>query len=102
MVLTPRERLTVETFGRLKQRVDQLADQGRVRVVLNLGDVTYVDSIGVAELVRVHVMLDRLGGALALSHLHQTVAALLELTRLTDLLNIFPTESDALHGLAAS
>ena len=99
-VLTPRGRLTVETFGELKSRVGRLAQDGRICVVLNLGEVTYVDSIGVAELVRIHVMLDRCGGSLTLSHLHRTVTELLELTRLTDILKIFPTETEAAKSCA--
>ncbi len=99
-VLTPRGQLTVETFGELKGRVSGLAEAGRIHVVLNLSAVAYVDSIGVAELVRVHVMLEGRGGRLFLSHLHRTVAELLELTRLTDVLDIFPTEAEAVQSCA--
>ena len=99
-VLRPRGRLTVETFGELKSRVSELAKSGRVRVVLNLSAVAYVDSIGVAELVRAHVMIGGRGGRLSLSHLHRTVAELLELTRLTDVLDIFPTEAEAVQSCA--
>ena len=65
-----------------------------------LSDVAYVDSIGVAELVRVHIMLERSGGRLALSHPHETVAELLRLTRLTEILGIFPTEAAAVQSYA--
>jgi len=43
-------------------------------------------------------MLDRCGGGWALSHLHKTVAEFLELTRLTDILDIFPTEAEAVRS----
>ncbi len=100
-LLTPRDRLTVETFGELKSRVSRLAEDGHLRVVLNLSAVAYVDSIGVAELVRAHVMLSRQGGVLALSHVHRAVAELLGLTRLTEILNIFPTEAEAMQSCEA-
>ena len=101
-ILTPQGRLTVETFGELKSRVGRLVADGRLFVVLNLGAVAYVDSIGVAELVRAHVMLARRGGRLALSHLHRTVAELLRLARLTDLFEIFPTEEEAVQRCATA
>ena len=91
-LLLPRDRLTVETFGALKSRASRLVDDGRLHVVLNLKYVPYVDSIGIAELVRIHLMLERCGGRLALSHLNRAAAELLRLTRLTDILNIFTTE----------
>ena len=97
-VLIPRGRLTVETFGELKIRVRRLADDGRTHVVLNLSAVAYVDSIGVAELVRAHVMLGGRAGRLSLSHLHRTVSELLELTRLKDVLDIFTTEAEAVES----
>ncbi len=97
-VLIPRGRLTVETFGELKNRVRRLADDGRTHVVLNLSAVAYVDSIGVAELVRAHVMLGGRGGRLSLSHLHRTVSELLELTRLKDVRDIFTTEAEAVES----
>ncbi len=97
-VLTPHERLTVETFGELKNRVRRLAEDGRTHVVVNLSAVAYVDSIGVAELVRAHVMLEGRGGRLSLSHLHRTVSELLELTGLTDVLDIFTTEAEAVQS----
>lgn len=99
-VLTPHGRLTIETFGELKSQVSRLVENGRIRIVLNLGAVTYVDSMGVAELVRVHVMLDRGGGRLALSHLHRPVAELLGLTGLREIFFIFPTEAEAVQSYA--
>ena len=97
-VVTPHERLTVETFGELKNPVRRLAEDGRTHVVVNLSAVAYVDSIGVAELVRAHVMLEGRGGRLSLSHLHRTVSELLELTGLTDVLDIFTTEAEAVQS----
>jgi anti-sigma B factor antagonist len=97
-VLTPHGRLTIETFGELKSQVSRLLEDGRIRIVLNLGSVAYVDSMGVAELVRVHVMLDRGGGRLALSHLQRPVEELLRLTGLREIFFIFPTEAEAVQG----
>ena len=99
-VLAPRGRLTVETFGELKSRVSGLAEGGRIHVVLNLSAVAYVDSIGVAEIVRAHVMLGGRGGRLSLSHVHRTVAELLALTGLTDVLHIFLTEDEAVQSFS--
>ena len=97
-VLTPHGRLTIETFGELKSHVSRLVEDGRMRIVLNLGSVAYVDSMGVAEIVRVHVMLDRGGGRLALSHLRRPVEELLGLTGLREIFFVFPTEAEAVQA----
>ena len=97
-VLTPHGRLTIETFGELKSQVSRLVEDGRIHIVLNLGAVAYVDSMGVAELVRGHGMLDRGGGRLVLSHLHRPVEELLGLTGLREIFCIFPTEAEAVQG----
>ena len=99
-VLTPHGRLTTETFGELKSRVQGLVEVDRTQVVLNLSAITYVDSMGVAELVRVHVMLDRCGGRFALSHLQRPVAQLLRLTGLRETLHLFDTEAEAVQSCA--
>ena len=91
-------RLTLETFGVLKDTVRGLVDTGCRRVVLHLAGVSYVDSIGVAELVRTHVILDNSGGRLKLLRIPKPVAELLTITRLHTVFESFDVEQDAVRS----
>ena len=48
----------------LKDKIHSLAQQGHKHVVLNLGDVPYVDSAGIGEIVGTYTTLSRVGGNL--------------------------------------
>ena len=97
VILRPHGRLTVETFGLLKGRVREHVTEGRRRLVLNLADVSYVDSIGIAEIVRAHVMLNTGGGRLTLTNLPPAVDELLSLTQLHTVIASAATEVDAVR-----
>jgi anti-sigma B factor antagonist len=91
-------RLTLESFGALKERVRQLADQGGRSLVLDLRGVSYIDSIGVSELVRSHVILDKRGGRLVLAAIPGQVAQLLSVTRLDRIFDQRATQADAVKS----
>ncbi len=99
-VLVLRGRLTLESFGLLKTRVRSLLKDGKCALVLDLSAVSYVDSIGVAELVRSHVMATRSGGRLALAALSAQVDELLRVTRLDQILDAYATPAQAVDHLA--
>ena len=97
VILRPHGRLSVETFGLLKDRVRALVAEGRRQIVLNLADVSYVDSIGIAEIVRAHVMLKSDGGRLTLTSLPPMVDELLGLTHLHTVIDSAATEAQAIR-----
>jgi anti-sigma B factor antagonist len=82
-------------FGK---RVDELIAAGRIKIVVNLGDVTYIDSAGVgmmvAELKRVH---DK-GGALKLAHLAARSHHLMAMLKLKIVFEIFDEEAAAVRS----
>jgi anti-sigma B factor antagonist len=73
------------------------ADQG---VVLDIAEVTFVDSSGLRELLRAHGAFAEDGKALVVIGLQPPVVRLLELTGATDLLLTAPTLERALTLLA--
>ena len=97
VVLTVVGRMTVETReSALTQLVkSRLADSFRAFVV-NLSQVPYCDTRGLAELVLSFTMVERAGGALKLAHLQARVATLLETTALLSVFEVFDTEREAL------
>ena len=72
----------------LREIVSDLAEKGNTNIVLNLGEVVYVDSSGVGELVKAHATIRNKGGVLKLANLNKRVHDLLQMTRLSSVFDI--------------
>ena len=86
----------------LREIVRDLAGKGAKAIVLNLGEVQYVDSSGVGELVKAHTTIRNQGGQLKLTNLNKRVHDLLELTRLSAVFDIQKDETSAITSFAGS
>ena len=85
----------------LREIVNDLAEKGNNRIILNLGEVVYVDSSGVGELVKAHATIRNKGGVLKLANLNQRVHDLLQMTRLSSVFDIEKDEASALKSFGA-
>jgi anti-sigma B factor antagonist len=90
------------TFGEgsvvLRDTVKDLTAQGHKRILLNLGDVSYIDSSGVGELVSAFTTIRTAGGELKLLNLTQKVHDLLQITKLH---KVFDIQEDETAGIGA-
>jgi anti-sigma B factor antagonist len=86
----------------LREIVRDLSEKGQKRIVLNLGEVQYVDSSGVGELVKAHTTMRNQGGQLKLTNLNKRVHDLLEMTRLAAVFDIQKDESSAIESFGGS
>jgi len=84
----------------LREIVRELADKGHKKIVLNLGEVQYVDSSGVGELVKTHTTIRNQGGQLRLVNLNQRINDLLQMTRLSAVFDIEKDEASAIRSLS--
>jgi anti-anti-sigma factor len=66
------------------------------QVVLHLGEVNRLDSMGLGLIMRHTTALRQRGGDLRLSHVLPVILDIFQLTRIDTVLKIFPTEDDAL------
>ena len=82
----------------LRDTVKDLLGKGRKDILLNLGDVTYIDSSGVGELVSAFTSVRNQGGELKLLHLTKKVHDLLQITKLY---TVFDVKDDEAAALAA-
>ncbi len=82
----------------LRQRVDGLAAEGRLDVVLNMHDVTYIDSAGIGAVVREFVTLKRRGGSLKLVCPSTRARHVLEITHLLPCFEVFETDEAAVSS----
>ena len=83
----------------LKDKINSLVLQNRRRILLNLGDVPYVDSAGLGEIVRTYTTVSRQGGQLKLVNLTKRITDLLSITKLLTVFEAFDNETEALKTL---
>jgi anti-sigma B factor antagonist len=86
----------------LREIVRDLADKGQKAIVLNLGEVNYIDSSGVGELVKAHTTIRNQGGQLKLANLTKRVHDLLQMTRLSAVFDIQKDEASAIESFGGS
>ncbi len=82
----------------LREHVDRLVAQGRVNVILDLTDVTRMDSAGIGMLVGKYMTVKNRGGMLRLLHLTDRTSRLLHVTRLETVFEIFESEDAAIKA----
>ncbi|MFH1553049.1 MAG: STAS domain-containing protein [Candidatus Omnitrophota bacterium] len=90
--------INIETSPDVKKSLDQAISDKKERIVINLKDVNYVDSSGLATLVEILKNLRAYGGKLKLSNLSSKVKGLFEITKLDNLFDIAAEEGDALSS----
>lgn len=79
----------------LRDSVRKLLEDGKKKILLNLGDVSYVDSSGIGELVSSYTTTNNNGGQLKLLNLTKKIQDLLMITKLLTVFETFDNEADA-------
>jgi anti-sigma B factor antagonist len=79
----------------------RLIDKDYIKLIIDLADVPYIDSTALGIILRAHATVTRRGGALRLLRVQGHVRELLELTRLSSVLETFDSEAQALASLAS-
>jgi len=85
---------------RLKDKINSLIQQDRVAVVLNLGEVAYIDSGGLGQLVASYGSLSKTSGGLKLLHVNKKNHDLLSITRLVTIFDTFDSEDEAVKSFS--
>ena len=83
---------------RLKDKINSLLLQQRTSVILNLAEISYIDSGGLGQLAASYAALVKAGGALKLLHVNKRNHDLLSITRLVIIFQTFDTEDEALRS----
>ena len=79
----------------LRDTIRDLLSKGQKKILLNLGDVTYIDSSGIGELVSAFTSVRNQGGELKLLNLTNKVHDLLQITKLYTVFDIKDDEAVA-------
>jgi len=82
----------------LRDQVKDLLGKGQKKILLNLGDVNYIDSSGIGELVSAYTTVRNQGGELKLLNLTKKVHDLLQITKLYTVFDVKDDETVAVKA----
>jgi anti-sigma B factor antagonist len=91
-----------EGSGLVRGTIKDLVTSGRKNLLLNLKDVTYIDSAGLGELVGAYASVSNAGGIVKLLHPQAKIHDLLQVTKLYTVFIAFDDENEALRSFAAA
>jgi len=84
----------------LRETVSGLLAKGQKKILLNLGDVNYIDSSGIGELVSAFTTVRKQGGDLKLLNLTKKVHDLLQITKLYTVFDVKDDEAAAVKSFS--
>jgi len=84
----------------LRETIRDLVSKGNKKVLLNLGEVSYIDSSGIGELVAAFTTVTNQGGVMKLLNLTKRVQGLLQITKLYTVFEVFDSATSAIHSFA--
>jgi anti-sigma B factor antagonist len=85
-----------------RRHIEGLVKQGSTKIILNLGEVTYIDSAGVGVMVGRLVAVRKLGGDIRLLNLVQRNLRVMTITKLVSVFETFEAEDEAVRSFAAT
>jgi anti-sigma B factor antagonist len=80
--------------------IRDLAAKGNKKILVNLADVSYIDSSGIGEMVSSFTTVTNHGGQLKLLSLTKRVKDLLQITKLYTVFEVFEDEAAAVRSFA--
>src|SRR6185436_11469109 len=87
-----------EGDGQVRDRIKDLLADGQKKILLNLGEVNYIDSAGLGAMISSYTTVKRQGGQLKLVSLTKRIQDLLAITKLITVFETYDTEAEALSS----
>jgi anti-sigma B factor antagonist len=95
-VLDLKGRVRIGRTTNLHEAIQCLALEGKTQILLDLADVTHIDSTGLGELMSSHITLRNKGGEIKLVHLTEQLRELLTIAKVLPVFDVYDNEPDAL------
>jgi anti-sigma B factor antagonist len=89
-----------EESNALREKVKGLLAAGQKRILLNMDNVSYIDSSGLGTLVAAHTSARAQGASLKLCNLGSKFQEILQVTKLVTVFEVYPTEAAAIASFA--
>ena len=98
-VLTLSGRITLgEESSQLRSKIKDLLAQGKTRLILDLGDVSYIDSAGLGTLVAGYTSAQSQGASMKLANLTKKFREQLHITKLVTVFEVYDSLADAVKS----
>lgn len=94
--------IDIYTTPQFKEAVSAAIDEGKPGIIINMSQVTYMDSSGFGTLLSATKRLRPVSGALFLSGCNEAISRMLQITRLNTIFGIYDTEDDAVAAAQAA
>lgn len=101
-ILTLKDRMTAANAPILKEQIKKLIASGIVELIFDLGQVTFLDSSGLAVLVSALKATHEKNGWVRLSGMNPQVQSIFQMTMLDRVFEIYPDVESALQAVASS
>lgn len=98
-IFRPAGRLDITTAWQFRLKLQECISSDRPHVVINLKDVSFVDSSGLTSLVAGMRDADKVNGSFRLCNVHSEAQLVLEVTMMDSVFEIVPSEEDALKAI---
>jgi anti-sigma B factor antagonist len=89
-----------EESNAMREQIKGMLAAGQKKIVLNLADVSYIDSAGLGALVAAHHSARTQGASLKLAHLGQKFQEILQVTKLLTVFEVHDTEAAAIRSFS--
>lgn len=89
-----------EGSSTFRDTLRDLVSKGHKKLLLNLADVSYIDSSGIGELVSGYTTVANQGGSLKLVGLTKRIKDLLQITKLYTIFEVFDDEAGAVRSFS--
>jgi anti-sigma B factor antagonist len=87
-----------EASSTFRDTIRELVSKGEKKLLLNLAEVSYIDSSGIGELVSAYTTVTNQGGQLKLLNLTKRIQDLLQITKLYTVFEVFDNEAEAVRS----
>lgn len=91
VLLAAKGEIDLATVGKLESAIGAVLEEGTKRLVIDLNDVSFLDSTGLRTLLAAHTKLEELGGSLAVVVVGGPVQRLLDITGIGSTMNVYPS-----------
>jgi anti-sigma B factor antagonist len=89
-----------EESNALREKVKSMLAAGQKKIVLNMAEVTYIDSSGLGTMVALHTSARAQGASMKISNLGAKFQEILQVTKLVTVFDAYPTEAAAIGSFS--
>jgi anti-sigma B factor antagonist len=82
----------------LREKLKSLLAEGKKKIVLNMTDITYIDSAGMGILIAAHVSAKNQGASVRLCHLGKKFQEVMQMTKILTVFDVYDTEAAAVSS----